>query len=134
MSTIHANSPRDALLRLETMVNLAGYQIPQKALRNLISSSLDVIIHLARHTDGVRRIVSFSEITGMQEDIISLQDIFVFDRRGIDEEGHILGQYMSTGVRPRFADRCRVFGHPVPDEYFLPARLARSGWLGGASV
>jgi pilus assembly protein CpaF len=120
MTTIHANAPRDALLRLETMVSLAGYQIPQKALRHLISSSLDVIIHLARHTDGVRRIVSMSEITGMESDVISLQDIFLFDRHGTAEDGKVLGQYVATGVRPRFADRLRLFGHPVPDEIFNP--------------
>lgn len=104
------------------MVNLAGYQIPQKALRHLISSSLDVIIHLARHTDGVRRVVSLSEITGMEGDVISLQDIFVFDRHGTAEDGAVLGQYVATGIRPRFADRCRLFGVPIPDEIFLPPR------------
>ncbi|MEJ5328527.1 MAG: CpaF family protein [Desulfobaccales bacterium] len=126
MTTIHANSPRDALLRLETMVNLAGYQIPQKALRNLISSSLDVIIHLARHSDGVRRIVSLSEITGMEGDVISLQDIFVFDRHGVAEDGAVLGQYVATGIRPRFADRCRLFGFPLRDEIFLPPQTGRT--------
>ena len=120
MTTIHANSPRDALLRLETMVSLAGYQIPQKALRNMISSSFDVVIHLARHTDGVRRIVSFSEITGMEQEVISLQDIFVFDRHGVAEDGKILGQYASTGIRPQFADRCKIYGAPIPDHYFMP--------------
>ncbi|MBW1953991.1 MAG: CpaF family protein [Deltaproteobacteria bacterium] len=125
MTTIHANSPRDALLRLETMVSLAGYQIPQKALRHLISSSLDVIIHLTRHSDGVRRVVSLSEITGMEGDVISLQDIFVFDRHGVTDDGQILGQFVATGVRPRFADRCRVFGHPIPDEIFLPGKESR---------
>jgi pilus assembly protein CpaF len=133
MTTIHANSPRDALLRLETMVNLAGYQIPQKALRHLIASSLDVIIHLARHTDGVRRIVSFAEITGMQEDVISMQDIFSFDRHGTGEDGQILGQYISTGVRPQFADRCKIFGVPLPDDYFLPTKAGRSHWRGPLS-
>jgi pilus assembly protein CpaF len=102
------------------MVSLAGYQIPQRALRHLISSSLDVIIHLARHTDGVRRIVSVSEITGMESDVISLQDIFLFDRHGTAEDGKVLGQYVATGVRPRFADRLRIFGHPVADEIFIP--------------
>ncbi len=126
MTTIHANSPRDALLRLETMVNLAGYQIPQKALRNLISSSLDVIIHLARHSDGVRRVVSLSEITGMEGDVISLQDIFVFDRHGVAEDGAVLGQYVATGIRPRFAERCRLFGFPLREEIFLPPQTGRS--------
>jgi pilus assembly protein CpaF len=126
MTTIHANSPRDALLRLETMVNLAGYQIPQKALRNLISSSLDVIIHLARHSDGVRRIVSFSEITGMEQEVISLQDIFSFDRHGVDADGNVQGQYVATGIRPQFADRCRTYGIPIPDQYFIPTKTIRA--------
>ncbi|MFW6123518.1 MAG: CpaF family protein, partial [Thermodesulfobacteriota bacterium] len=115
MTTVHANSPRDALLRLETMVNLAGYQIPQKALRHLISSSLDVIIHLARHSDGVRRVVSFSEITGMEGEVISLQDIFLFDRHGVNEEGQVLGQYVATGIRPQFVNRCQKYGIHIPD-------------------
>jgi pilus assembly protein CpaF len=126
MTTVHANSPRDALLRLETMINLAGYQIPQKALRHLISSSLDVIIHLARHTDGVRRLVSFSEIVGMEGEVISLQDIFLFDRHGVNEEGQVLGQYVSTGIRPRFVDRCQKYGITIPDQYFIPSIPDRS--------
>jgi pilus assembly protein CpaF len=120
MTTVHANSPRDALLRLETMVNLAGYQIPQKALRHLISSSLDVIIHLARHSDGVRRVVSFSEITGMEGEVISLQEIFLFDRHGVGEDGQVLGQYVATGIRPQFVNRCEKYGLHIPDHYFVP--------------
>ena len=126
MTTIHANSPRDALLRLETMINLAGYQIPQKALRHLISSSLDVIIHLARHSDGVRRVVSFSEITGMEGEVISLQDIFVFDRHGVSEDGQVLGRYMATGIRPQFVNRCKKFGIHIPEHYFVPSPADRS--------
>ena len=122
MTTVHANSPRDALLRLETMINLAGYQIPQKALRHLISSSLDVIIHLARHSDGVRRLVSFSEITGMEGEVISLQDIFLFDRHGVNEDGQVQGQYVSTGIRPQFVNRCQKYGIQIPDQYFVPSR------------
>jgi pilus assembly protein CpaF len=125
MTTIHANSPRDALVRLETMVNLAGYQIPQKALRNLISSSLDVIIQLARHTDGTRRIVSISEITGMENEVISLQDIFAFDRHGMADDGSVLGQYVATGIRPHFADRCQIYGAPIPNQYFMSTRAGR---------
>lgn len=128
MTTIHANSTRDALLRLETMVNLAGYNIPQGALRHLISSSLDVIIHLARHSDGVRRIVSFSEITGLESEVVSLQDIFVFDRRGVAADGKVLGQYVSTGIRPKFAERCRLFGFPLKDEYFQGPKTSQSRW------
>jgi pilus assembly protein CpaF len=125
MTTVHANSPRDALLRLETMVNLAGYQIPQKALRHLISSSLDVIIHLARHSDGVRRLVSFSEITGMESEVISLQDIFLFDRHGVKEDGQILGQFVATGIRPQFVNRCQKYGIQVPGDYFIPPQQER---------
>ncbi len=126
MTTIHANSPRDALLRLETMVNLAGYQIPEKALRHLISSSLDVIIQLARHSDGVRRVVSISEITGMEGEVISLQDIFVFDRRGVSESGQIMGQYVPTGIRPQFVNRAQTFGITIPPEYFFTPPGGRS--------
>jgi pilus assembly protein CpaF len=126
MTTVHANSPRDALLRLETMINLAGYQIPQKALRHLISSSLDVIIHLARHSDGVRRLVSFSEITGMEGEVISLQDIFLFDRHGVNEDGQVIGQYVASGIRPRFVDRCQKYGITIPDHYFVPPAPERS--------
>jgi pilus assembly protein CpaF len=97
------------------MVSLSGFQIPQKALRHMISSSLDVIIHLTRHSDGVRRVVSVSEITGMEGEVISLQDIFVFDRRGLADDGKVLGQYQATGV-----SRCRLYGVPIPDEYFMP--------------
>ncbi len=126
MTTIHANSPRDALLRLETMVNLAGYQIPEKALRHLISSSLDVIIQLARHSDGVRRVVSISKITGMEGEVISLQDIFVFDRRGVSESGQIMGQYVPTGIRPQFVNRAQTFGITIPPEYFFTPPGGRS--------
>jgi len=128
MTTIHANSPRDALLRLETMINLAGYHIPQMALRHLTSSSLDIILHLARHSDGVRRLVSFSEITGMEGEVISLQDIFVFDRRGVTEDGKVLGQYISTGLRPKFTERCRLFGYPLDDRFFQRSAIPRSRW------
>jgi pilus assembly protein CpaF len=107
------------------MVSLAGYTIPHAALRNLISSSLDVIIQLARHTDGVRRVVSLSEITGMEHEVISLQDIFVFDRHGLAEDGKVLGQYAATGIRPQFADRCRMYGAPIPDNYFTPTLTGR---------
>ncbi len=120
MTTVHANSTRDALLRLETMITLTGAPLHEKSLRRLVSSSLDVILHLARHTDGTRRLEAVTEITGMEGDVISLQDIFVFDRHGIDLQGKILGHYVATGVRPRFADRCEIYGVPIPTEVFVP--------------
>ncbi len=120
MTTIHANTSRDALLRLETMISLSGLTIQEKAMRQMISSSIDVVIQLARHSDGCRRMVSLSEITGMESGVISMQDVFVFERHGIDEQGQIIGRYVSTGVRPRFADRCRLYGVPIPDGIFNP--------------
>ncbi len=120
MTTIHANTSRDALLRLETMISLSGITIQEKAMRQMVSSSINVIIQLVRHSDGCRRMVSFSEITGMEGDVISMQDIFVFERHGMNLDGMITGRYVATGVRPRFADRCRLFGVPLMDGIFKP--------------
>jgi pilus assembly protein CpaF len=125
MTTVHANSVRDALIRLETMISLSGYTIQEKAMRQMISSSLNIILQLARHSDGKRRLVAVSEITGMESGVISLQDIFCFERYGINAEGEILGRYVATGVRPKFADRCRLFDTPIPDEIFAPSDRRR---------
>jgi pilus assembly protein CpaF len=121
MTTIHANTARDALVRLETMMQLSGFKITEKAMRQMISSSLDVIIQLARHTDGVRRMISLSEITGMESGVISMQDIFVFERHAMDDQERVMGRFVSTGVRPRFADRCKIFGVPINDGVFSRA-------------
>lgn len=120
MTTIHANTARDALLRLETMMQLSGLKITEKAMRQMISSSVDVIIQLARHSDGVRRLVSLSEITGMESGVITMQDIFVFERHAVDEQNRVIGRFVATGVRPRFADRCKVFGVPLDERLFAP--------------
>jgi pilus assembly protein CpaF len=125
LTTVHANSPRDALLRLETMITLSGIALHEKTMRRLISSSLDIVIHLARHTDGTRRLEAVSEITGMEGDVISMQDIFTFDRHGLDEDGKILGRYVATGVRPRFADRCAIYGVPLAETLFNPPPLEK---------
>jgi pilus assembly protein CpaF len=120
MTTVHANTARDALLRLETMISLSGVTIQEKAMRQMISSSLDVVIQLVRHSDGVRRLVALAEITGMESGIISMQDIFVFERHGMDEQGRVLGRFTPSGVRPHFVERCRLFGVPLPDGIFVP--------------
>ncbi len=120
MTTIHANTSRDALMRLETMISLSGITIQERAMRQMVSSSINVVVQLVRHTDGCRRMVSFSEITGMESGVISMQDIFVFERHGMNLEGMITGRYVATGVRPRFADRCRLFGAPLIDGIFKP--------------
>ena len=123
MTTVHANTSRDALLRLETMISLSGITIQERAMRQMVSSSINVVVQLVRHTDGCRRMVSFSEITGMESGMISMQDIFVFERHGMNLEGMITGRYVATGVRPRFADRCRLFGAPLLDGIFKPPQL-----------
>lgn len=120
MTNVHANTSRDALLRLETMISLSGVTIQEKAMRQMISSSLDVVIQLVRHSDGVRRMIALAEITGMESGVISMQDIFLFERHGIDEQGRVLGRFVPTGVRPRFVERCRLFGVPLPDGIFMP--------------
>ncbi|MGA7563592.1 MAG: CpaF family protein [Desulfobaccales bacterium] len=120
MTTIHANTSRDALLRLETMISLSGITIQETAMRQMISSSINVILQLVRHSDGRRRMASFSEITGMEGGVISMQDIFVFERHGMTLEGMITGRYVATGVRPRFAERCRLFGVPLMEDIFNP--------------
>jgi len=128
MTTVHANSPREALIRLETMISLSGFNIMEKAMRQLISSSLNVIIQAARQSDGTRRVTHLAEVTGMESGVISLQDIFVFERQGVDDSGRVLGQFKATGVRPRFAERCKIFGVPIPDDIFAPPSATGGLW------
>lgn len=118
LTTIHANTPRDALSRLETMILFAGTNLPNKAMREQISSALDVIVQIARLSDGTRRMVSITEITGMEGDVIATQEIYRFHRRGISPDGHVLGQFEGTGIRPTFAERLRTAGVALPDRMF----------------
>jgi pilus assembly protein CpaF len=119
MSTLHANSPRDALNRLETMVMMAGIELPVKAIREYISSALRLIVHLARFKDGTRRISHITEVTGMEGDLISLQDVFRFEYLGgQDAEGNVNGVIRPTGIRPMFADRLTELGIVLPRTAF----------------
>lgn len=118
LSTIHANSPRDALSRLETMVLMAGVDIPMKAIREQISSAINLIVHMNRLKDGTRRFTRVTEVQGMEGDIITLQDLFQFDYMGVDEEGKFKGRIKSTGLRPRFMNRLQNIGIDLPDEIF----------------
>jgi pilus assembly protein CpaF len=118
LTTLHSNSPRDALARLETMVSMANLNLPEKATRQQIASALQVVIQIARLSDGRRRIVSVSEIVGMEGDVITMQEIFQFERQGIGEEGEVLGQYRATGIRPRFTERLRAAGIELPTALF----------------
>ena len=111
LTTVHANSPRDALARVENMVSMANLNIPERAVRGQIASAVHAVIQIARLSDGTRKVITVSEITGLdRDDSIAMQDIFVFDRSGIDESGKVRGAFRSTGVRPRFADRLATAG------------------------
>lgn len=120
LSTIHANTPRDSLTRLESMVLTTGFNLPEQAMRFMISSALDVIIQISRFTDGTRKVKSITEVVGMEGHIITLQDIFVFDKKGIDENGRVVGQFRATGIRPKFAEKLELAGCEVPEELFDP--------------
>jgi pilus assembly protein CpaF len=118
LTTIHANTPRDALARLETMVAMAGFQLPPRAVKEQVASAINLVIQIARHSDGVRRVTGISEIIGMEEDVITMQEIFTYEKMGIDEEGRMVGRYRPTGIRPRFADRLRISGIHLPVDMF----------------
>jgi len=123
LATIHANTPRDALARLENMVGMAGVSLTPRAIRQQIASAITVILQASRLADGTRKVVSMQEITGMEGDIISMQEIFRFEQTGIDADGKVQGHFCATGVRPRFADRLRMFGAAVPEDTFDPDRV-----------
>ena len=118
LSTVHCNSPRDALSRLETMTLMAGTDLPSKAIREQIASAVNLIVHQSRLRDGTRKVTQVSEVQGMEGDVIVLQDIFVFDQRGVDEDGRIVGEHKPTGLRPKFVDRLRRDGIQLPAEVF----------------
>lgn len=122
MVTVHANTPRDALTRLENMIGMAGFNLPPKAMREQISSALTAVIHISRLSDGKRKVTSIKEVTGMEGDIITMQDIFTFEQTGVTEDGTVLGHFKATGIRPRFVERLRVHGINLADELFDPTR------------
>ncbi|MFM0672565.1 CpaF family protein [Paraburkholderia sediminicola] len=122
MATLHANTPRDALTRLENMVGMAGLTMPIKAIRQQIASAITVVVQASRLTDGRRKLMSIQEITGMEGDIINMQEIFTFKRTGVDENGMIKGYFCASGVRPKFCERLAGFGIVLPDQMFDPAR------------
>jgi pilus assembly protein CpaF len=121
LTTVHANSPRDALSRLETMISMANLNLPERALRQQIASAMDVIIQASRLSDGTRKIMSISEVVGMEGDIVTMQDVFVFERIGIGEKGKVLGRFRPTGIRPKFAERLKYCGIHLPASMFETA-------------
>jgi pilus assembly protein CpaF len=114
LTTIHANTARDALARLETMIQMTGMRLSDKAMRQQIASAVNLVIQVARLTDGTRRVVSIAEITGMEGETIAMQEIFQFERTGVDSSGKVLGRFRSTGIRPRFAERLQQYGMQLP--------------------
>ena len=118
LTTIHANSPRDAISRMETMALMANLKLPEKAVRRQIASAVAIVIQVARMNDGTRRVTYLSEITGMEEETVSMQDVFVFEKHGISPEGRVLGSFSATGIRPKFADRLVASGIAVPATLF----------------
>src|SRR3989475_11223115 len=118
LTTIHANTPRDALGRLETMVAMANLNLPESAIRRQICSAIDLVVQVSRMSDGTRKLVSVAEITGMGAEIVTMQDIFIFRKRGIRESGEVLGEFVATGIRPKFSERLLVAGVQLPISMF----------------
>ena len=123
LTTVHANSARDALTRIETMVAMAGFDLPSKALRHYISSALDVIVQLSRLSDGSRKVVSVQEVAGMEGDVVTMQEIFTFEQTGVDQHGKVKGRFRATGIRPKFAEKFRSMGIQIPNELFDAAKV-----------
>jgi pilus assembly protein CpaF len=118
LTTIHANSPRDALYRLDTMVAMANLNIPDRAVRQQIASAVNVLVQISRMADGTRKVSAISEITGMEQDVITMQDIFLFERTGMNPEGKVIGRFRATGVRPKCAEKLATMGIRLPIDMF----------------
>jgi pilus assembly protein CpaF len=116
MTTLHANKPRDVIARIETLVLMAGYDLPVRAIRAQITSAIHVIVHLERLRDGSRKVVQISEVTGMEEDVITMQDVFRFVRGGVDAQGRVIGRFTAAGIRPRILDKLDELGIKMPAE------------------
>ena len=122
LTTIHANAPRDSLTRLESMILMTGTNLPEQAMRFMISSALDLIIQVSRTADGSRKVTSLCEVVGTEGQVITLQDIFVYEKRGIGKDGKVLGSFRATGIRPKFADKLEMAGIEVPDDLFVTTK------------
>ncbi|HEU4794335.1 MAG TPA: CpaF family protein [Pyrinomonadaceae bacterium] len=118
LTTIHANTPRDAMARLETMIQMTGMRLSDRAMRQQIASALNLVVQVARLSDGSRRVTSISEITGMEGETITMQEIFQYERTGVDKDGTVIGRFRPTGIRPRFAERLKASGMQLPRVFF----------------
>jgi pilus assembly protein CpaF len=118
LTTIHANSPRDAIARMETMAMMANLNLPEKAVRKQIASAVTLVLQVSRFSDGTRRLTYISEITGMEDDVVSMQDVFVFEKTGVSPDGRTLGSFTATGIRPKFAEKLKASGINLPANMF----------------
>jgi len=118
LTTIHSNNPRDAIARMETMALMANLNLPEKAIRRQIASAITVVVQVARFSDGTRRVTHITEITGMEDDVVSMQDVFVFVKQGVSPDGRVLGTLTATGIRPKFADKLAASGISLPATLF----------------
>ena len=119
ITTLHANAPRDALSRLETMISMSSLDLPDKAMRQQIASAIQVVIQVSRLSDGTRKITQIAEISGMEGDVITMQDIFTFERQGIAEDDRVMGRFAATGIRPKFTERLKAYGVDLSALLFL---------------
>jgi pilus assembly protein CpaF len=118
LTTIHANSPRDAIARMETMAVMANLNLPEKAIRKQIASAITLVLQVSRFNDGTRRLTHITEITGMEDDVVSMQDVFVFEKQGVSADGRTLGTFTATGIRPKFAEKLKASGISLPANFF----------------
>jgi pilus assembly protein CpaF len=118
LTTIHANTPRDALIRLDTMVAMANLNIPERAVRQQVASAVNMIVQVSRMSDGTRKVTAISEITGMEQDVITMQDIYLFERTGLKPDGRVTGVFKSTGIRPKCAQQLQTAGFRMAPEMF----------------
>jgi pilus assembly protein CpaF len=118
LTTIHANSPRDALYRLDTMVAMANLNLPDKAIRHQVASAINVVVQVSRQSDGTRKVTHISEITGMEGDVITMQDLFLFERTGMNDKGKVTGRFRATGIRPKASEQFAAMGMPLPMQHF----------------
>jgi pilus assembly protein CpaF len=118
LTTIHANSPRDAISRMETMAVMANLNLPEKAIRKQIASAVTLVLQVSRFNDGTRRLTHITEITGMEDDVVSMQDVFVFEKQGVSPDGRTLGTFTATGIRPKFAEKLKASGISLPANFF----------------
>lgn len=125
ITTVHANSPRDAIARMETMAMMANLNLPERAIRRQIVSAISLVVHLSRFSDGTRRVTQISELTGMENEIVTMQDLFVFEKHGVSPEGRVLGEFRATGIRPKFAEKLKLTGIELPSGMF---EQTHTGW------